>query len=258
MGKFNQFMKKRGLLLAAGLCVAAAGVAGVGAINGMIDSLGQSEPSPTAEPQNAQQSETAWQTEEIAETPVGKTESGVPKASSSQTDTASKPGSSAAESAAPATDGNAAPAPAPVLPEPAQPENTSPRFVQPVAGEVMAHFSGDELLYNETMGDWRTHNGTDFAAAYGEKVCSVTSGTVKDVYEDVLWGWTVEIEGSDGLLRYAGLAHKPAVKQGEAVTAGDTIGKVDELDAEIAQDPHLHVEYEKDGVLYDVMELLNG
>ncbi len=253
MGKFNQFMKKRGLLLAAGLCVAAAGVAGVGAINGMIDSLGQSEPAPTAEPQNAQESETAWQTEEIAETPVGKSESGVPKEPSSQAGAASKQGSAAAESTAAPSAGSSS-----QEVQPPASQAASPRFAKPVAGEVMAHFSGDELLYNETMGDWRTHNGTDFTAAYGEKVCSVTSGTVKGVYEDVLWGWTVEIEGSDGLLRYAGLAHKPAVKQGEAVTAGAVIGKLDELDAEIAQEPHLHVEYEKDGVLHDVMELLNG
>ena len=55
MGKFNAFMKKRGLLLAAGLCVAAAGVAGVGAINGMIDQLGKAGPESTARPQNTQE-----------------------------------------------------------------------------------------------------------------------------------------------------------------------------------------------------------
>ena len=72
-----------------------------------------------------------------------------------------------------------------------------------------------------------TYQKEEFAAAYGDKVCSITSGTVKTVYEDVLWGWTVEVEGTDGLLRYAGLAHKPAVKEGEAVTAGDVLGKLD-------------------------------
>ena len=245
MGKFNAFMKKRGLLLAAGLCVAAAGVAGVGAINGMIEQLSSTGPESTAQPQKTQE-DPAWQTE-IAEAPVGKTESGVPKASSSQTgssDGAKKPAKGASSAAPQST--------TPV--ESAPP--VSPRFARPVAGDVTAHFSGEELLYNETMGDWRTHNGTDFAAAYGEAVHSITAGTVKSVREDVLWGWTVEVEGSDGLLRYTGLAHKPAVKEGEAVTAGAVLGKLDELDAEIAQDPHLHVEYEKDGRLQNVMDLL--
>lgn len=253
MGKFNAFMKKRGLLLAAGLCVAAAGVAGVGAINGMIDQLGKTGPESTAQPQNTQESDAAWQTPEIAETPVGKTESGVPKTSSAQT------GSSAGKKTQPKDESAAVPQSA--VPENAPAETqqpASPRFTRPVAGEVMAHFSGEELLYNETMGDWRTHNGTDFAAAYGDTVCSITAGTVKSVREDVLWGWTVEVEGNDGLLRYTGLAHKPAVKEGEAVAVGAVLGKVDELDAEIAQDPHLHVEYEKDGRLHNVMDLLTG
>lgn len=257
MGKFSAFMKKRGLLLAMGLCVTAAGIAGVGTLNGMIDELGKSGAESTAEPQSTQGNEDAWLTQEIAETPVGKAESGVPKPSSSQPSGASGSGAAAqAESPAAPEEGNSPAAESTAPAESKQP--VSPRFAKPVAGEVMAHFSGEELLYNETMGDWRTHNGTDFAAAYGDKVCSITSGTVKTVYEDVLWGWTVEVEGTDGLLRYAGLAHKPAVKEGEAVTAGDVLGKLDELDAEIAQEPHLHVEYEKDGRLLDVMTLLEG
>lgn len=249
MGRLKHFLKKRGLLLAAGLCVAAAGVAGVGAINGMIDSL-----STPKQPQKTQEDETAWQMEEIAETPVAKPESGVAKPESS----------SQASSQASSRRPQGAAQPSPAAPESSAggaqsaPAAPSPRFVRPVAGEVTANFSGEELLYNETMGDWRTHNGTDFAAAYGETVRSITSGTVKTVKESVLWGWTVEVEGSDGLVRYTGLSHKPAVKEGQAVTAGDAIGKLDELDAEIAQDPHLHVEYEKDGRLQDLMTLFAG
>ena len=141
MGKFNAFMKKRGLLLAAGLCVAAAGVAGVGAINGMIDRLGGAGADSTVQPQKTQDSGTVWQAE-IAETPVGKTESGVPKASSSKsgsTDRAKKPAKGASSAA----------------PQSTAPENTAPaesaspvlpRVTRPVAGDVTAHFSGQELL----------------------------------------------------------------------------------------------------------------
>ena len=48
------------------------------------------------------------------------------------------------------------------------------------------------------------------------------------------------------------------MKEGEAVAVGAVLGKVDELDAEIAQEPHLHVEYEKDGRLQNIMDLLTG
>lgn len=253
MGRLERFMKKRGLLLAAGLCVVAAGAAGIGAINGLIDTLSTEQRAPAQDQPKAQEDETAWQMEEIAETPVAKPESGVAKepASSSQPSAQRRPqGAQPSSSTAAQNAAGSGQSAAPAAP--------SPRFARPVAGEVTEHFSGTELLYNETMGDWRTHNGTDFAAAYGETVRSVTSGTVTSVKESVLWGWTVEVEGSDGLVRYTGLSHKPAVKEGQAVTAGDTIGKLDELDAEIAQDPHLHVEYEKDGKLQDLMTLLTG
>lgn len=257
MGKIGQFFKTKGIFLAAGLCVVAAGVAGVGAINRMIDNL-QPAPLPDSASSSGaapntpreQESETTWHTEDIQETPVGKTESGVPKADSSKASSAS---SSQRPSAPSPSDSGQTAAPPSVLPD-----ISAPRFVKPVDGEVTAAFSGNELLYNETMDDWRTHNGTDFAAAYGEEVRSVTAGTVKTVQEDPLWGWMVEIEGADGLLRYTGLARKPAVKAGEAVEAGDVIGKLDELSAEIALEPHLHVEYEKDGALCDVMDLLAG
>ena len=95
MGKFSAFMKKRGLLLAMGLCVTAAGIAGVGTLNGMIDELGKSGAESTAEPQSTQGNEDAWLTQEIAETPVGKAESGVPKPSSSQPSGASGSGAAA-------------------------------------------------------------------------------------------------------------------------------------------------------------------
>ena len=65
MGRLERFMKKRGLLLAAGLCVVAAGAAGIGAINGLIDTLGSEQRAPAQEPNKAQEDSTAWQMEEI-------------------------------------------------------------------------------------------------------------------------------------------------------------------------------------------------
>ncbi len=242
MQKFTRFFKTRGLLVAAALCVIAAGVAGVNVVNRMIDSLG-------AQPQAsslADKPQSAAQPQDIQEAPVANPQQGI-KVEATDPTAGQKP----AESKAPAKADSADAAAPEAAAQPAP-----PRFARPVAGAVTAGFSGNELLYNETMDDWRTHNGTDFAAAYGETVCSITAGTVKAVYEDPLWGWTVEVEAPEGLLRYTGLAHKPVVNQDTAVAVGDALGKLDELYAEIALEPHLHVEYEKDGQLMDVMALL--
>lgn len=40
-------------------------------------------------------------------------------------------------------------------------------------GKVSQAFSGNTLVYNPTLGDWRTHNGTDYTA---EQVTAVAAG----------------------------------------------------------------------------------
>ena len=115
-------------------------------------------------------------------------------------------------------------------------------YVWPVIGEVSMEYSMDALVYNETMGDWRTHDGMDIAAQAGEYVRAAAQGTVTDVYEDVLYGTTVVIDHGAGLVSYyANLQAQPVVKQGDEVLAGDVIGAVGETAlCESTQTPHLH------------------
>ena len=81
---------------------------------------------------------------------------------------------------------------APAEPTPTETVN-APVYVRPVSGAVITPFSGDELLFQPTMGDWRVHNGTDFAAEAGETVMSLTDGTVQEVVEDGLYGTCVTV-----------------------------------------------------------------
>ena len=70
--------------------------------------------------------------------------------------------------------------------------------VSPLQGEVVAAFSVDQLLYNETLDDWRTHDGVDIAAAAGDAVLAASAGTVLSVTDDPMMGTTVVIGHSDG------------------------------------------------------------
>ena len=83
-------------------------------------------------------------------------------------------------------------------------------------GKVSQAFSGNTLVYNPTLGDWRTHNGTDYTA---EQVTAVAAGTVTAIADDALWGRVVEVtDAQDRVWRYCGL-EEVAVTQREKVTA---------------------------------------
>ena len=120
-------------------------------------------------------------------------------------------------------------------------------FVLPVDNKIVAAFSGDELVYNITMGDWRTHNGIDIKATKDTAVKACCDGVVRKVYNDGMLGWVVEIETEDFATRYCGLDEKVFVKTGDKVTQGQTVGKVGEIPLETAADSHLHLEIVKNG-----------
>lgn len=131
--------------------------------------------------------------------------------------------------------------------------------VSPLKGEVLTAFSVDRLVYSETLGDWRTHDGLDIAAAAGTKVLAASGGKVISVTEDALMGTTVVLDHGDGYqTTYASLQAKPTVAKGDTVTAGQVIGAVGTTAAaESAQGPHLHFSVAKDGDAVDPEAYLN-
>ena len=131
--------------------------------------------------------------------------------------------------------------------------------VSPLSGKVVTAFSVDHLVYSETMGDWRTHDGIDISAQAGTRVLAASAGTVLAVENDALMGTTVTLGHSGGYqTTYACLQATPAVEQGDTVTAGQVIGAVGTTAAaESTQGPHLHFSVTKDGDAVDPEEYLN-
>ena len=131
--------------------------------------------------------------------------------------------------------------------------------VSPLSGKVVTAFSVDHLVYSETMGDWRTHDGIDISAQAGTKVLAASAGTVLAVEDDALMGTTVTLRHSGGYqTTYACLQATPAVEQGDTVTAGQVIGAVGTTAAaESAQGPHLHFSVTHDGDAVDPEEYLH-
>ena len=126
-------------------------------------------------------------------------------------------------------------------------------YTWPVKGEVIGAFSLEVLAYDETMGDWRTHQGMDLAAPLGAQVLAVADGTVSRIYADPLMGTTVVIAHEGGVESvYSNLAQLPTVEVGDAVTTGMVIGSVGRSAvAESQKAAHLHFEMTEAGASVD-------
>ena len=227
MNRIISFFKGKGFYLALALCILAAAASSFWAIRNVMQRFG-----PNADSSLEQEGTQEW---DLPDVQVEQKVNDVPVPSAKP----SRPSSSASgsgEASAPAGDsGEAAAAPA-------------PSFVQPVDGQITQVYSGDELVYNETLQDWRTHNGVDIACAENAQVKSAVAGTVCNIYDDGMWGRIVEVEADELTWRYAGLAADSVqVSVGDGVSAGQTLGNVGEVMAETAGGPHLHLEVLKGG-----------
>lgn len=222
------FWRGKGFYIALALITASAALACFLAINAMMTSFGKSAES-TPEIQSEQEDIT-WG---LSELEIDKNQSSVPIAPSQASNTASSPSASSASS--------------PRHEEPAawQPAQT-PSFVSPVAGKTLTAFSGDTLVFNETMQDWRTHNGLDIACALGSGVNAPTAATVSKIESDAQWGDWIELTSDTLTLRFSGVKAVNLVV-GDTVKQGAPIGAITTIPAESATQAHLHFEILENG-----------
>jgi len=152
----------------------------------------------------------------------------------------------------------AAPSPAPQQETWTPPAIQDMQFVWPVGGQVEVAYSVDALIFDRTMGDWRTHAGIDISAELGERVLAISAGTVEQVYQDDLYGTTVVIyHGNDLRSVYSNLAELPTVTEGQWVEMGNVIGAVGTTALMSAgRAHHLHLEIIEEGVRVDPLEFL--
>lgn len=131
--------------------------------------------------------------------------------------------------------------------------------VWPVTGETLSGYSMDKLAYNETMQDWRTHDGVDILAAQGATVAAACAGTVTAVYDDEYLGTTLVIAHDGGYTtQYANLAAMPTVAAGDSVAAGDIIGAVGTTALlEAGEQPHLHFSVYHNGTPVDPADFID-
>ena len=240
--KFSSIWKGNGFAIALGVCVFAAVISSALAIHNMMGSLGVQSGSSGSVSQSRNGVSEPWGPAQEA----GTDESGVPVQQTPSSSQRNVQPSGSVSGAAPET----------------QPESDAGQTVQeaffslPVDGKVSAAYSGDELVYNETLADWRTHNGIDITGASGAPVAAAMAGTVTRTEQDGVWGMVVEIAANEQMtLRYCGL-QEVAVAQGDTVALGQRIGTLGEVPAELSGEPHLHLEVLRGGAYLDPVSLM--
>lgn len=139
-------------------------------------------------------------------------------------------------------------------------QNSKPELAQPpVSGKIVKDFSDTDLVYSETMNDWRTHAGVDIAANLDMPITAISDGTLKKVYEDSLFGTTVIVNhkdaGYDSI--YCNLKDATTEPIGATIKMGDVLGKVGKSAvSETNEQPHLHFEIKVDDTFLDPKEFV--
>ena len=130
-------------------------------------------------------------------------------------------------------------------------------FYMPCNGTVSLNCSIDALVKNETMGDFRTHNGVDFKSD-DLNVTAAADGTVEETGYNKLDGYYIVLKHDDGYVtKYMSLEAESTLKKGDKVQQGQEIGKMSTSQGyESLEGAHLHFEMLKDGEYIDPLTVL--
>ena len=122
---------------------------------------------------------------------------------------------------------------------------------------VLRGFNASRLQQSAVTGVWQLHDAVDLAADTGALVCAMGDGVVLACGEEGVKGaWVLIDHGSGVTAEYAGMSLLSALREGDPVQAGQTIGfagngVLDETDLA----PHLHLRVTRDGQAVDPLLL---
>ena len=122
-------------------------------------------------------------------------------------------------------------------PEPSKAEVV---YKLPLQGEMQRGYFTNELMWDETMEDWRTHQAVDIACGEGDEIDTAAPGTVTEARRDRMGGYVVSVDHGDGVVTIYKNLDKIVVAKGDTLDEGQMIGAVGQsYPFEMAQKPHL-------------------
>ena len=133
-----------------------------------------------------------------------------------------------------------------------------PELALPVSGKLTKHHSVDVQVFSQTLQEYRVHLGIDISTAAGADVCSAADGTVAQIWEDPMMGWSIAVShAGDCVTVYKNLSSTlpEGISEGTSVRSGQLIATVgNSAMVEVADDPHLHFEMTVSDLAVDPLE----
>lgn len=249
--RITGFIKAKGFYIALALCIVGASAAAWATAARTLDSIEENNRQ-IVEQGISGEEKPSWSSSSAAESAAEearKNTSGVEKPSSASSSApASSSASSPSSGSAGASSGQAG-----------QQGSRTFAYTLPLeGGKVLAPYSGGELVKNQTLNVWRTHDAVDIAGEKGAKVLAAGDGEIVAVSNDPLWGGMVQIKHPDGYTSsYSGVDLLATLQAGQQVTAGQELGTLGDIPAEISSEPHLHFALSRDGRAVDPAVVLD-
>lgn len=131
-------------------------------------------------------------------------------------------------------------------------ERSWTRFVRPVNDPISSVFGKRRMMNGKPRAP---HSGTDFRSAAGTPVFSISNGRTVLVDELFYTGKTVVVDHGEGLLSIYAHLSETAVETGQALLAGETLGKVGSTGRSTGA--HLHLSVRLLGERVDPVSLLS-
>ncbi|MEA5010383.1 MAG: M23 family metallopeptidase [Angelakisella sp.] len=246
--KVFTYIKEKGFYIALAVCIVGASGAAWVTANRTLDSIEENNQKVVENSVSGEEKKWGYSELQEASEPAAKNSDNVVKPSPSSSSSSRPSSSSSKPSEQPkvSTGQNAG-----------QKQQVS-SYILPVASlEVINPYSKGQLVKNQTLNVWRTHDGVDMKGNKGDTVVCVADGTVLSVVTDPLWGGTVQVQHPDGYVSvYCGVSVDSAVKKDAAVKSGQAIGTLDQIPAEVSMDTHLHFSVMKNGKYIDPAEII--
>ena len=142
--------------------------------------------------------------------------------------------------------------------EPKQIISRDKTFCLPMGNKIFKDYSDGQLVYSETMEDWRAHTGVDFTGKKGSDILAVNNGKVLRVYDSSLLGTVIEIDHGEGMVaKYCPIDPDGfVINEGDNVKTGQKIGTLGVIPIESADEEHLHFEITVYGKYTDPIEAM--